>query len=106
MTILFPGRKLDTKLSAFTNTKFRDDVTRCIATRIDKRHIVYDYAVSQDNVVFVPTQDENAWLNDMDWSPFVTLKLYQPDFRSDGQVTQNAILQSVWQMHQDVSLKV
>ena len=103
MTILFPGRKLDQDLASLSNPRFRDDVIKCIASRIDKRHIVHDYAASQDNVVFVPTQDEDVWANEMDWSGFVTLKLYTPDLQHDGMTTNNAILQSVWQMNQDVS---
>ena len=102
MTILFPGRKAAPP-SGYNPRTFRDAVVRCIATRVDKRSIVHDYAVSPDNVVFVPTQEEAHWAEDSsDWSAYVTLRLYTPDF-VEGRMTGNAILHAMWQMYQDVS---
>lgn len=103
MTILFPGRKLTTSRgrTAASNT-FRENLVQCIAKRIDKRHIVSDYAVSRDNVVYVPPQDEDHWLNELDWTGWVVIQLYTPDLRNDGKPTGSWILQSEWQIYQDV----
>lgn len=102
MTILFPGRKLtnDRGRTATSNT-FRDKVVECVATRVDKRHIVHDYAVSRDNAVYAPPQDEDHWLNDLDWSGWIILQLYSPDFKND-RPTGSWILQSEWQLYLDV----
>lgn len=105
MTILFPGRKLtsDRGRTATSNT-FRDKVVECVATRVDKRHIVHDYAVSRDNAVYVPPQDEDHWLNDLDWSGWIILQLYTPDFKND-RPTGSWILQSEWQLYLDGKLQ-
>lgn len=102
MTILFPGRKLtsDRGRTATSNT-FRDKLVECVATRVDKRQIVHDYAVSRDNTVYVPPQDEDHWLNDLDWSGWIILQLYSPDFKNE-RPTGSWILQSEWQLYLDV----
>ncbi|KAG8962970.1 hypothetical protein FRC00_008242 [Tulasnella sp. 408] len=105
MTILFPGRKLtnDRGRTATSNT-FRDKLVECVATRVDKRQIVHDYAVSRDNTVYVPPQDEDHWLNDLDWSGWIILQLYSPDFKND-RPTGSWILQSEWQLYLDGKLQ-
>ncbi|KIO24358.1 hypothetical protein M407DRAFT_213041 [Tulasnella calospora MUT 4182] len=105
MTILFPGRKLtnDRGRTATSNT-FRDKLVECVATRVDKRHIVHDYAVSSDNAVYVPPQDEDHWLNDLDWSGWIILQLYSPDFKND-RPTGSWILDSEWQLYLDGKLQ-
>ncbi|KAG9019860.1 hypothetical protein FRB90_003451 [Tulasnella sp. 427] len=105
MTILFPGRQLtsDRGRTATSNT-FRDKLIECVATRVDKRHIVHDYAASQDNALYVPPQDEDHWLNDLDWSGWVILQLYTPDFKN-SRPTGSWFLQSEWQLYLDGKLQ-
>lgn len=40
-------------------------------------------------------------MNELDWSGFVTLKLYSPDFKMDGKKTGYDILQGEWHLYQD-----
>ncbi|KAG8892621.1 hypothetical protein FRB99_002580 [Tulasnella sp. 403] len=100
MTILFQARKFTDDFERLDLPRqFRDQLLRLFANTLDKRHIVYDYAVSAENTVFIPLQ--RGWATPGDPSGHVTLKLYTPDFTDDGQHTGYAILQSIWHLYPD-----